>query len=490
MLVFSLVLALTPWLLGAQLMYGVLATTNLPRPVRFLLAIGSGSYIGYVLISAQIYLLFALEIQITRALVFTGILAQIAALFMLQNKHHFARAYLPIKSQVTQNFIRKKIEWFQSIKSPWVTLALLSWLISNLYFVAHEIWLRPAVAWDTVWYWTRYSSQLLDSYINPSAALGQTLSGRHPPFGQLLSIYSSISADQRTQQFLYLPWFSLYVGLAITLAGLSLHLHNHILFGLLGAILITSSPVAEAHVSLGGYMDFWLAAGVFYAVLILYLAQLTQYHKTFIILFIVVLASITLTKTAGLSYSIPLLLAGVLLAIYSRPLSGTKRGIPVLIIPLILLLSQFEFSIRLFGYQIAFEPDTKTLRLAHYTGHLDFSPSLETLSNFNHALFTSGAYGMSLVLIVTLIIAIIASKEKFSNKVTPFFFIALICTLTHLVVAHEISEQVAYTATPYRNTGLSRFLLTPFMFAVATLVVNVRSTYYETPLTKIRSSKT
>lgn len=458
--IYSVLLGCLPWGLGVAILYALLYQPKQWAPGHHLIVIGLGSYIGYMILAIVLYQLQARNLPVFSnwiiAWALTGLLA--CWVFGQLGRHFFRTAP---KNSIYSDFDTKEPKW--------LILALCTLLLIQFGFVVHEVALRPAVSWDTLLYWSRVVPHFLDWQASDPSQGSINFNQRHPSTIHLLNVWSSYSGQfNRNALFLYAPWLAIYSGILIAGIGFTWTKTRRLVFGLMVGILIASSSILAAHVSLGGYADIWLAAGLFFSAAMLPLAT-TSWKPLILVVWIFVTTTLTFIKAAGISYTTLLLALALLAWTMSRcRLSlATIAILTAMIVSVLLYSGVFDLSIS--GYRITFEPKTHQIILGHYKGVAQLLRADIALQNIGVSLLLQASYvGAALVLLLTWVSAM--RNYGYWRQFSPLYVLLLGSSLFFYGwIAQLFSDHFFLFSSPKQDTGLTRF--SQGWFLVCTLLV-------------------
>lgn len=254
MAIYTVLLAVLPWLVGVLVTYSFasnrLRSFSAKEHISF---IGLGSYIGQVLIFMPLIILKGSGLQpysVTIALILMVLFGLISiTILCLSNK------------EILRNPTVQHADPRASLVRNLLIVLLCAYMAPQLLFLTHEAFLRPTVAFDSVAYWSLKSAD----YIRETFALtpqASTLTDRHPPMNMLIDIWPTLATSGLGLDLQTAPYFHKifqHLGMLMMLAGVISSALGSMRVGLLIAVLFSSTPLIEAHISLGGYADYTVA---------------------------------------------------------------------------------------------------------------------------------------------------------------------------------------------------------------------------------------
>src|SRR5688572_10350938 len=149
---------------------------------------------------------------------------------------------------------------------------IVAWLALRFGLLFAEIWWRPLFAWDA---WTQWSTKarvwfelrMLVPFVPPSEWVEARRPdayfdhGPHyPATVPLLQTWAALAIGRWDDALVNVPWWATGVAFAVALHGGLRQLGFAPLIALGGSALVTSLPILNVHVALGGYADLHMAA--------------------------------------------------------------------------------------------------------------------------------------------------------------------------------------------------------------------------------------
>ena len=153
----------------------------------------------------------------------------------------------------------------------WAWRLLLAWLAVRFILLGIEVVSRPLYPWDA---WTQWATKARVwyelGYLAPFARVSGWLAANgaayfdaapeYPPTMPLLQVWSCLALGRWDDVLMNWPWWQIGVALTLAVYGGLRSLGVAALAALVGAFLVASLPLANAHVALAGYADLPLAA--------------------------------------------------------------------------------------------------------------------------------------------------------------------------------------------------------------------------------------
>jgi hypothetical protein len=268
----ALVLGLAlPWCLGLSL----LLAFDWPRPAAdggasgsptrgHALRLGYGYFIGVLLITLWMRALAFAGTGFSRLSIGVPLLAATTALLLLASRQH-GLSLAAVRDTVTM-LIRPPLPRWQRV--GWALL--LAWLAFRFAALAVEVAWRPLYPWDA---WTQWATKARVWYelsrIVPFVPADAWLAGQGGAFFDaapgapatipLLQAWGSIALGRWDDSAMNWPWLLMLVALALAAYGAFRDAAIRPLGALIGAYLVVSLPLVDAHVALAGDADLMLS---------------------------------------------------------------------------------------------------------------------------------------------------------------------------------------------------------------------------------------
>lgn len=346
-----------------------------------------------------------------------------------------------------------------------ISLVLVMWLVSAFLFAAFESLIRPATSYDTVSYWAPQATKFLESILGHEAnsALARIYQ-KHSVFSAISNSWSGMVA-YLTQSSLGIYSQMLIIYSSFILFLLANQWGNYRLeLVLLGPLLFVTSPIIEAHVSLPGYVEIWIATNLIAATIILHSSRLFTHRFQKILFLCLLLLQIIFLKQYGI-----LFVCLFLIACLVSNIRCTKRtfkvlgfliplGITTLLVPILLLGNLtlvLDFS-RL-GIPVLLNLETPALMLGTDSMTIpkpqDFA---DAIVNLFHALVVKSTFGLIFCAFLSVLLHQTIAQEKLLSN---HGVVMMTILFTIPFVAQLMSERFLSTGLPQNDTGLSRVLI-------------------------------
>ena len=365
---------LLPWLLG----FALLSALDWPRPSTLpavpsaggtALRLGTGYFVGALLLTMWMRALSVTGIPFGRLSIGAPLFAVAAALLFWAARGQ--RVPLATLSDLPRFLIRPPLRGWQ--RFAWTVL--LAWLALRFALLAAEVAWRPLYPWDA---WVQWATKARVWYelgrIVPFVHAEDWLAGatgayfdaspNYPATVPLLQVWSCIALGSWDDSAMNWPWLLMAVALALAIYGALRDTGLSLLAALVGAYLVVSLPLLDAHVALAGYADLMMACVYTLAALAFY--RWTLRRDPFDIILALLLAlCCPLIKVPGVFWAVTLL-PGVLIALLPRrgPYAvGLAFGAGALVL---LYLSQSAPMILGYRLHLDFEPPWHALAEAYF----------------------------------------------------------------------------------------------------------------------------
>lgn len=453
----GVVFASSPWLLGSIVVYLLAYQQNSWQISHHLLALGIGSYIGYMIIALISYILAELNLRIFSVWALVAVIALIILVNLIRRSSLSATSHGHRQTRERSNASNKKSHTM-SLMSRLTLVALFLWLMAIFLFVTFEAVLRPAVAWDTLLYWSKFAFDVVSVNLSETASSQAPAWGyRHPPGVVLISGWSRTAALIAGSKFLlYLPWLAIYVGMILTCIGFALSSFQNALFALSVALLIAGTPLLEAQAVLGGYADSWMAAGLLSALTWPALMNQRENQTRIFILGFVLVMSLLFLKAASVT-----IVALILISAIFTFLTRTAHR-PKLIIFLLALLFTVTTAAAYFLSAILVE------KISAFDAIIDLMPKigpyqasvsfqLETIVTALYNLIVAWVANLSFPLAGILAIFLLSRTKLIHDGIhASYLYIFLIFISVYHVGAQIFSSHLLEYGLPGNDTSLSR----------------------------------
>jgi len=317
---------LLPWLLG----FALLCALDWPRPSALpalpsaggtALRLGTGYFVGALLLTFWMRGLSAAGIAFGRLSIGAPLLLMAVLLCLWAAR----KQRLPLAT------LRDLPRWLIHPPLPrWQRLAwtlLLAWLALRFALLAAEVLWRPLYPWDA---WVQWATKArvwyelgrivpfvhADVWLAGSSGAYFDASPNYPATVPLLQVWSCIALGRWDDSAMNGPWLLMAVALALSVYGALRDAGLALLPALVGAYLVVSLPLLDAHVALAGYADLMMACVYTVAALAFYRWTLRRDPRDAILALLLALCC-PLIKVPGVFWALTLL-PGTLIALMPR----------------------------------------------------------------------------------------------------------------------------------------------------------------------------
>lgn len=407
-----------PWLAGIAVVASLALrgrdVSEGSRPGEWPWIAGSGFFTGAFLLTVWMRALSAAHIRFSIA----SIALPLAALGIALAAVAWRRARAPgIRSAST-------IEpSSNAARAVWVGLA--AWLAVRFALLLMEVTWIPLYPWDAwhqwatkarVWYEFGRLVPFVDagSWFVSHGAAWTDAAPNYPATVPLWQVWSCLALGRWDDALMNIPWWLTAVALALAAYGAVRTAGGSALAAMIAAWLVSSLPLANAHVALAGYADLPMAA--YYGVAAIALWRWTQARRAGDAALTVLLAlACPSIKAPGLIWALTLVPAVVITIAPRRGLRVVGIAVAVALFGLLVLARIHPV---VFGYQL----------------HLDFAPAWEGLAD---SFFLLGNW--NLLWYVAIACAIVMWRELASRPMLPlsltlgigFLFLAVVFAFTN-----------------------------------------------------------
>lgn len=462
MIINNFLIDILPWILGIGVLYALLYLPGSWNLGHHLIIVGAGSYIGYLLLALLMYALQSNNIAVfsiwlpASATTITFLCWFAGQFFRYKNEKK-------ISTSKPQTMTLQKTE--KETEPKWLIIPIAIYLCIQLSFIAVEVAVRPAVSWDSVWYWTTYVAQFLEwQNTNPHEGTAQ-LQHRHPATLHLINAWSAYAGTKaNAPYFLFMPWLLLYVGTTIAIIGFLLTLTKELTLGLLGAVLLGSYPMFAAQTALAGYADIWLAAGIFFSFALIALIKVTC-ALPLLVSWLFFVLGLAFLKSAGLTYALIVIFAASFAWIMSSFEKKWTLAATALILLTIYLLYAQGFDTMIGNYPISFHPETQSVKVGRYSGTLNLDHSYTALYNLWFSFVWHSSYALALAAILVTLLYTFVASELWRRARVAYGLLLILGLLAHSFFSQTISSQVLFNSAPGQDTGLTRFSMGLFLIS-------------------------
>ncbi len=287
----------------------------------------------------------------------------------------------------------------------------IAWLALRFTLLAVEVGTRPLYPWDA---WTQWATKArvwyelggivpfarVTAWLAANGAAYFDASPEYPPTMPLLQVYNSLLLGRWDDTLMNASWWQTALALAFVMYGGLRSLRAPPLAALAGALLVSSLPLANAHVALAGYADLPLAATYVAAALAL-LRWIAVRSARDAVTTLVLAVALTQIKNPGWFWAATLV-PGFIVARWPR--HGVRIVVAGFAAAAIVLVALARFQLRLFNYE---------LKLTYAPAWGDLAESYFLLGNWH--LLWYGALGA----------AALAWRSLFGPKLAPLTMIVV-----------------------------------------------------------------
>jgi len=445
-----IVMTLAPWALGVAMLYGLLRESRTWRGAEHLVLIGAGAYVGYIILAALMYGLLYFELNPFSWrlwLAWAGILGVCAVLGLWRHRPDRAHWALVPPSAVSIGGGRAR-----TVLAGLIGL----WLAGVALWMLWEVWHNPLMAWDAVWAWGIDTNQQLTVALSETPYM--SVRATHPATLVMVSMWSAYWSGWSEHAILSLgPWGVLYLGTLLVTLGLMLALTGSRLLGMALNAMVMSAPMIEAHAALGGYAELWVMGGLVAGVGML--VGLSSEYKTPLVWVtaLAVVLSVAALKNNSVIYSLIVLSAMVLAVLLTNrrawlgyvAAAGALAGLAYGLI--------WGMSVDIGPLSAAYSPEAGTVRLGNRSSAFAQVSWAEIGHNLWQAWWMASSYGVvfSAALMALPVATIVALIRK--DRAGIVMLLGAWGLIVFLVLAQWVSEYFYLHATPYNDTGLTRF---------------------------------
>lgn len=474
-LLIGLTLNLAPALLGVTgLLLFIRGTQTYSKDLVFLL-IGTGPFFGYVSLALIMAVLLRLGLNpfpVLALVLQAGLAAVLFLLGTLINLFYNKNNTTKINPGSVPGNIRP------SSFTKALTIASLALTGSFLIFLGHENWLRPAVAWDTTWYWAINASHQIESILN-GELVATSHSGHHPSTISLILVWTGYWTSYLDNfNAVFFPWWLLFLGNTIAAIATAHIISKNGFLSCLTGLLVVVSPVTFAHVALAGYADLWMASSVVLASFMLISAHQAECHNQTvkgISMFVLLATSSLAIKNSGLLYLLVALSAATFTLLFSKKHYWLLSAVGLASALIYFYIAKWGLSITAFGQRINYDPSTQIAALGDLETFIPNATLQAILKNFWEAYVTSSSLGFHVAVAFVCMPLIIFVSFKSSTEQAPVGYIFFLATIGMLGLAQLSSQYFFSSSQGLGGTGLNRASIAlNYLAAMALLEIYVK----------------
>lgn len=439
--------------MGAIIVYALIYRANSWHPGHHLVAIGSGAYLGHLILT-----LIMNQLQSRNLPVFSEWLAAwpIAIILCCWVLGEIARQ----TSKKPGLEIPDNTPPYKSTEvNKLIGLGAGLWLITIVAFVLYENALRPAVAWDMMQYWTIDLNAFLQWQQTNPAEGSVRIGYLHPNTLHLIHIWSAwLGKATGSTTWLLLPSSALYLGTLLSLLGALWALTKSLNVSVVLIIPVASLPMLTTHATLAGYAEPWVAGGMLISIALMKIPTQSITKLAFAPLWLFLIASFSFWKGESLAYTVIAIVAISGAVILSLRQPFLKYGLISAVGILCGILYFQGFDVTFLGGRLAWIPDENLLYLGRRATQLEIVDSLQLASNTYNAWILNGSFRLSVLALFAAIFLFVTLKLK-EGKVaaaTDYGFLLSILLVAFMVLAQGISEYLLATGNASSDTVFSR----------------------------------
>ena len=452
-IVVHLLLGLSPSLMGATIIYALIYRANSWHPGHHLIAIGSGAYLGHLILALIMNQLQSRNLPVFSEWLLAWPIAIVLCCWVLGE----------IARQTSKKFV-VEIPIIPPKRQPVrvdqiIGLGAGLWLITIVAFVLYENALRPAVSWDMIQYWTIDLNAFLQwQQTNPEEG-SVRIGYNHPSTLHLIHIWSAwLGQVTGSATWLLLPSSALYLGTLLSLLGALWALTANLNSSIALVVLVASLPMLTTHAALAGYAEPWIAGGVLISIALMQIPTTGKAKIAFALLWLFLITSFSFWKGESLAYTAMAIVAIAGAVILSLRQSFLKYGLISAVGILCGILYFQGFDITFLDGRLAWLPEENILYLGRRNAKLEIIDSLRLASNTYNAWIVNGSFRLSLLALFGAIFLFVTLKLK-EGKVTAatdYAFLLSILLVAFMVLAQGISEYLLATGNASSDTVFSR----------------------------------
>jgi hypothetical protein len=364
-----------PWLLG----FALLSALGWPRSTAnasddrgaadHALRLGYGYFLGALLLTLWMRALSVAGVGFGRVAIGVPLLATAVALLIWAVRRN--RLSLTAMRNAIRVLVRPPLPRWQ--KLAW--LLLLAWLALRFALLAAEVAWRPLYPWDAwvqwatkarVWYELGRIVPFVRGDVWLAGAPGAYFdaSPNYPATVPLLQVWSSIALGRWDDSAMNWPWPLMLVALTLAIYGALRDTGLPALAALVGAYLVASLPLLDAHVALAGYADLMMAGVYTLAALAFHRWVLRRDPRDAALALLLALAS-PLIKIPGVIWALTLIPGFIVALLPRRGLKLVAFGFGAAAL-VILFLARSEPTLLGYRLHLDFEPPWRSLVEAYF----------------------------------------------------------------------------------------------------------------------------
>ena len=332
---------------------------------------------------------------------------------------------------------------------------VVGWLALRFVLLGLAVSWQPLYPWDAwiqwatkarVWYELGQIAPfaLPDGWFAANGAAYFDAAPFYPPTMPLLQVWANLALGRWDDALMNWPWWQIALALVLAVYGGLRRLGTSAVSALVGALVVASLPLANAHVALAGYADLPLAA-YFTVATLAFLHWAATRNTSDAVLAIVLVFACTQIKNPGLFWAMTLV-PGVLVTLMPR--HGLKFAAAAFGLAVVLLAVLAQANVALFNYRL----------------HLDFDPAWRALGESYFLLAN-----WNLLWYAAIAVAILAWRQLFAPTLAPLTVVVIAGLLFLFVVfgftkarAWVIDQTTVNRATLHMAPLVAVFLILGF----------------------------
>ena len=350
---------LVPWVLGAALIAALPRRQDAPAAGELPWSIGSGWFVGALLLSVWMRVLSAAGVSFGVAAIGAPLLLLSALLVWIAWRRGGCRAG-PLLRGAWRGLAGADLPGRR--RAAWLALSV--WIALRFALLLGEVVTRPLYPWDAwtqwatkarVWYELRtmvpFASALEWGQANGSAYFDAA--PHYPATVPLWQVWSCLLLGRWDDALMNLPWWCTAVALALALYGFLRSVDFGALASLLGTSLVITMPILDTHVALAGYADLPMAAYLALSVLAGY-RWFRSRSPHDLVTALILTAALPLIKNPGRAWLL-LLLPGI--GVAAAPRRGLWLAGSAFAIAAAIVLVAAQTNLSLLGYRMDLQFD-------------------------------------------------------------------------------------------------------------------------------------
>ncbi len=338
----------------------------------------------------------------------------------------------------------------------WAVVLLAALLLLRLSGLALEVLWRPLYPWDALSTWgvkarVWFEARHLVPFVDGATWLASYTPQRYtieawdyPSTVPLIQLWMALALDRWDDALINVPWLVCAVALGLAFYGQSLNADVTPLMSILGAYLLLSMPLLDAHVALAGYADLWLATCVGLAAMAFFQSG-NSTHRGQGWLALLLLMACPFVKREGVIWALAFLPALLLTRLSYRTLLATAGLVAAAAVTVV--LHGVNVPLRGLGQLVLSRDKIEVPYLG--TQEIGYHP---TWGAFYQHLFVFDSWHIFWPLFFAVLLASLFTRDRRLSD----FRILLITMLLAILGIFSFSGNAAFAE---RGTGISRILL-------------------------------